>query len=135
MGGCFCLMAPLDEPQASIDLMTEMDEVSPSGTWPKTTWRPSNQEVITVVTKNWEPLLQRDMLAPGRHRGHALQKNLRVGASVGHRKEEGFVVGELEVLVGELLAVDALAAGALNETCQWYAQSRRDKVCLLRCRG
>lgn len=53
------LMAPLEEPQASIDLMTPMEALSPSGTPPKTTWRPSSHEVTTVVTKNWEPLLGR----------------------------------------------------------------------------
>ena len=37
-----------------------------------------------------------------------------VGAGVGHGEHEGLVVGELEVLVGELLAVDGLAAGALG---------------------
>jgi hypothetical protein len=49
------LMAPLEEPQASMDLTTETD--SASETSPKTTWRPSSQEVTTVVMKNWEPLL------------------------------------------------------------------------------
>jgi hypothetical protein len=29
----------------------------PSLTWPKTTCLPSNQEVLTVQMKNWEPLL------------------------------------------------------------------------------
>lgn len=38
---------------------------------------------------------------------------LRVGAGVGHGQEEGLGVLQLEVLVGELLAVDGLAAGAL----------------------
>ena len=37
-----------------------------------------------------------------------------VGAGVGHGQHEGLLVGELEVLVGELLAVDGLAAGALS---------------------
>lgn len=50
------LMAPEEEPQASMDLTTEMDSVS--ATSPKTTWRPSSQEVTTVVMKNWEPLLR-----------------------------------------------------------------------------
>jgi hypothetical protein len=40
---------------------------------------------------------------------------LRVGAGVGHGQQEGLAVLELEVLVGELLAVDGLAAGALNQ--------------------
>jgi len=41
------------------------------------------------------------------------EKNVRVGAGVGHGQKEGLVVGELEVLVGELLAVDGLATSAL----------------------
>ena len=36
-----------------------------------------------------------------------------VGPGVGHGEEEGLVVGELEVLVGKLLAVDGFAAGSL----------------------
>lgn len=36
-----------------------------------------------------------------------------VWAGVGHGEEEWLVVGELEVLVGELLAVDGLSTGAL----------------------
>ena len=36
-----------------------------------------------------------------------------VGAGVRHGEHEGLVVGELEVLIGELLAVDGLAASAL----------------------
>lgn len=39
--------------------------------------------------------------------------NLRVGTSVGHGEHEGTVVGELEVFVGKLFAVDGLSAGAL----------------------
>lgn len=49
------LMAPLAEPAASIPLTCLKD--SSSATSPKTTWRPSNHEVTTVVMKNWEPLL------------------------------------------------------------------------------
>lgn len=37
-----------------------------------------------------------------------------VGPSVGHGEEERLVVLELEVLIGKLLAVDGLAAGALG---------------------
>jgi hypothetical protein len=39
--------------------------------------------------------------------------DVRVGAGVGHRQEEGLLVGQLEVLVAELLAVDGLATSAL----------------------
>lgn len=38
---------------------------------------------------------------------------LRVGASVSHGQKEGLVVGQLEVLVAELLAVDGLSTSAL----------------------
>ena len=55
------LRAPLEEPQASMDLTTLLD--SASVTSPKTTWRPSSQEVTTVVMKNWEPLLERSVSA------------------------------------------------------------------------
>lgn len=51
------LMLPFLEPVASKALTTFME--SWSATSPKTTWRPSSQEVTTVVTKNWEPLLRR----------------------------------------------------------------------------
>ena len=39
--------------------------------------------------------------------------SVRVGAGVGHGEEERLLVGELEVLVLELLAVDGLSASAL----------------------
>lgn len=51
------LVEPLPEPTASMPLTVLYDSVSPSGTWPKTTCLPSSQEVTTVVTKNWDPLL------------------------------------------------------------------------------
>jgi hypothetical protein len=51
-------MEPEEEPRASISLTTFMD--SSSATSPKTTWRPSSQEVTTVVMKNWEPLLEKN---------------------------------------------------------------------------
>ena len=50
------LMAPDWDPVASRALTTFRD--CSSATSPKTTWRPSSQEVTTVVTKNWEPLLR-----------------------------------------------------------------------------
>lgn len=40
--------------------------------------------------------------------------NIRVGAGVGHGEHERLLVGELEVLVGELLTVDGLATSALR---------------------
>jgi hypothetical protein len=55
-----------------------------------------------VVTKNWEPLL---WCVSYRHYTRHLG-DVRVGASVGHGQEEGTVVLELEVLVGELLTID-----------------------------
>jgi hypothetical protein len=39
--------------------------------------------------------------------------DVRVGTSVGHGEEAGASVLQLEVLIGELLTVDGLAAGAL----------------------
>lgn len=41
--------------------------------------------------------------------------NLRVGAGVGHREETRAVVLLDEVLIGEPLAIDGSAAGALNQ--------------------
>lgn len=55
----FLLVLPLWLPQASIFLMTSI----PSTTVPKTTWRLSNQVVLTVVTKNWEPFVLGPALA------------------------------------------------------------------------
>ena len=46
---------PLLLPVASRALTIFID--SSSDTSPKTTWRPSSQLVLTVVTKNWEPFL------------------------------------------------------------------------------
>lgn len=43
-----------------------------------------------------------------------MNHNIRVGAGVGHGEHERLVVGELEVLVGELLTVDGLATSALQ---------------------
>jgi hypothetical protein len=74
-GVTFALVAPLWEPTASTFSTTSMPELevdsgrvsflikscmfliqgAPSRTRPKTTWRPSSQEVFTVVMKNWEP--------------------------------------------------------------------------------
>jgi hypothetical protein len=42
------------------------------------------------------------------------RSDLRVGASVGHGQQTGAVVLQLEVLIGKLLAVDGLAASALE---------------------
>jgi hypothetical protein len=39
---------------------------------------------------------------------------VRVGAGVGHGQQEGLLVRELEVLVGELVAVDGLSTGTLS---------------------
>ena len=50
--------------------------------------------------------------------------NIRVGAGVGHGEEERLVVGELEILIGELLAVDALAAGSLYRMSALCFQSQ-----------
>lgn len=56
--------------------------------------------------------------------GPTWQFDIRVGAGVGHGEEEGLVVGELEVLVGELLAVDGLATGTLWQNGQYSDRSQ-----------
>lgn len=48
-----CLVEPFWEPTFSMAWTTSR----PSTTWPKTTCLPSNQEVLTVQMKNWEPLV------------------------------------------------------------------------------
>ena len=50
---------PLPEPTFSMAWTTSI----PSTTWPKTTCLPSNQEVLTVQMKNWEPLVPGPALA------------------------------------------------------------------------
>ena len=66
--------------------------------------------MTTVVTKNWEPLLYDHVSKRTRK---DWEMDIRVGSSVGHGEEEWLVVGELEVLIGKLLAVDGLSAGSL----------------------
>lgn len=44
-----------------------------------------------------------------------IPQDLRVGASVGHGEQTGAVVLVLEVLIGELVAVDGATTGALFE--------------------
>ena len=51
------LTAPELLPTASMARTIFIDSTSPAGTRPKTTCLPSNHEVTTVVTKNWEPFL------------------------------------------------------------------------------
>ena len=114
VGRLLYLIAPLPEPVASRALTMSIDSLS--ATSPKTTWRPFNQEVTTVVTKNWEPLLwervrmRRDVVE------QRVSVNVRVGASVGHGQQTRLVVLQLEVLIAELLAVDGLATGALEHS-------------------
>ena len=50
----------------------------------------------------------------GDHGGDEELGAVGVGAGVGHGQHEGLLVGELEVLVCEFLAVDGFAARALN---------------------
>lgn len=45
----------------------------------------------------------------------AHRKNLRVAAGIGHGEKARLGVLQLEILIGELLAVDGLAAGALRQ--------------------
>jgi hypothetical protein len=54
--------------------------------------------------------------------------NVRVGAGVGHGEHERLLVGELEVLVGELLTVDGLATSALIWTVSLVLQKRTDEL-------
>ena len=75
-----------------------------------TNWRKSNSQLASRLREE-----------------HALTYELRavgVRAGVGHRQEERLVVSKLEVLVGELLAIDGLAASALchpsaSDHCIW----------------
>lgn len=68
-----------------------------------------DEELRAVAVLSRQYLRQENAMPQGRSR------NLRVGAGVGHGEEEGLVVGELEVLVGELLTVDGLATSALSK--------------------
>ena len=67
--------------------------------------------------------------------------SLRVRAGVGHGEEEGLVVGQLEVLVAELLAVDGLSTSALLAVSslpsgQGHARHvQLGALCYVRCRG
>lgn len=64
---------------------------------------------------------------------HVLATDVRVGAGVGHGEEEGLVVGQLEVLVAELLAVDGLSTSALLFVS--LPAQRRRRIGYLRCHG
>lgn len=68
---------------------------------------------MTVVRKNWEPLLEEWDVSFVREIEVDGSKAVRVGAGVGHGENTGTGVLQLEVLVGELLAVDGLAASAI----------------------
>lgn len=95
-------------------------ETMPRQSWstsPKTTWRPFNQEVTTVVMKNWEPLLFESPISQSVASRCLIEVDLRVGAGIGHGQQTGTVVLQLEVLIGELLTVDGLTTGTL-EMCQ-----------------
>lgn len=52
---------------------------------------------------------------------------LRVGASVGHGQQERLAVLELEVLIGELLAVDGAATSALGYVLSLVLLQRRGR--------
>jgi len=58
----------------------------------------------------------------------------RVLAGVGHGEEAGPVVPELEVLIGELLAIDGLATSALRGLVSILSGTLRKEGCS-RCRG
>ncbi len=63
-----CLGVPCPDPWASTFFTTSL----PSETLPKTTCRPSSQEVSTVVMKNWLPLVLGPALAIDRQKGSCL---------------------------------------------------------------
>jgi len=94
------------EPFSSMALMISI----PSITLPKTTWRSSSQEVLTVVMKNWLPLVSGPELAIDKMPGPVCF-SLKFCKQV---KELNIVVGVLFAaaahLILELLAVDALSA-------------------------
>jgi len=54
-----------------------------------------------------------ERLASGHSKTHMRNQNVRVGASVGHGEQTGLGVGNVEVLIGELVTVDGLATGTL----------------------
>jgi hypothetical protein len=107
------LILPLPEPVASRAFTILME--SSSATSPKTTWRPSSQLVLTVVTKNCEPLLLSSAISVLRKFQRGSGSDIRVGAGVGHGEKTRADMLLDEVLIGELLAVDGLATGALFE--------------------
>lgn len=63
-----------------------------------------------MVMKNWDPLLKdyrvSRWLNQGRREPKSIPDYLRVRASVSHGEQTGAVVLELEVLIGELVAVN-----------------------------
>lgn len=65
------------------------------------------------MMKNCEPLLLRTVSGDGRGHSRTYTKDVRVGAGVGHGKQAGLFVLQLEVLVGKLVAIDGLATSAL----------------------
>ena len=103
-----------------------------SATTPKGTWRPSSQLVLTVVMKNCEPLLdskvcqRRTRMYGGylkqdektvrlsKGGGVMCKENLRVRAGIGHGQGVRVGVLEVQVLIGELLAIDGFSARSIS---------------------
>lgn len=84
---------------------------SPSNTFPKTTWRPSNQAVFTVVMKNWEPLLIVSGKWPsGGMLPLPIHYLLGVWSSVCHREIHRTFVLQNEVLILEFVTVNRFAS-------------------------
>ena len=69
---------PLWLPTASTALTTSI----PSSTLPNTTWRPSSHDVLTVQTKNCEPLVPGPALACGDEMMTRVGCGERVGSQV-----------------------------------------------------
>jgi hypothetical protein len=80
--------------------------------WIRMTWllryKPSSHDVVTVVMKNWEPLVSLPALAMERRPGPVCLLGMcECNAQYNHNSQ-------LEVLVGKLGAVDGLATGAVT---------------------
>ena len=71
--------------------------------------------MVTVVMKNWEPLLKKTLLVRFQRRSELAKEDIRVGTSVGHGEKTRAVVLEDEVLIGELVTVDGATTGTLSK--------------------
>lgn len=86
----------------------------PSRTSPKTTWRPSSQEVMTVVMKNCEPFVFLPELAmPGKRSVNGERASVRA-LEIVHTEKTLLGVLQLEVLIVKLGAVNGLSSSAVT---------------------